>query len=82
MDSIIFFLDRIYKIDGIFFACNDRPYGRKTNGRWNVPSAFSRATPYFFEPSRKRRIFDLELSALSYTPYAFSHRPFALTFEL
>ena len=29
MDSIIIFLDRIYRIDGIFFACGERPFGRR-----------------------------------------------------
>jgi hypothetical protein len=25
----LFFLDRIYRIDGIFFACGERPFGRR-----------------------------------------------------
>ena len=25
MDSILYFLDRIHRIDGIFFACGERP---------------------------------------------------------
>jgi hypothetical protein len=25
----LFFLDRIYRIDGIFFACSERPFGRR-----------------------------------------------------
>jgi hypothetical protein len=29
MDSIFIFLDRIYRIDGIFFACGERPFGRR-----------------------------------------------------
>jgi len=29
MDSIFIFLDRIYRIDGIFFAYSERPFGRK-----------------------------------------------------
>jgi hypothetical protein len=29
MDSIIIFFDRIYRIDGIFFACGERPFGRR-----------------------------------------------------
>jgi hypothetical protein len=29
MDSIFNFLDRIYRIDGIFFACGERPFGRR-----------------------------------------------------
>jgi hypothetical protein len=32
----LFFLDRIYRIDGIFFACGERPFGRKTDGRWKI----------------------------------------------
>jgi len=24
-----YFLDRIYRIDGIFFACGERPFGRR-----------------------------------------------------
>ena len=31
MDSIFIFLDKIYRIDGIFFACGERPFGRKTD---------------------------------------------------
>jgi hypothetical protein len=29
MDSIIILFDRIYRIDGIFFACGERPFGRR-----------------------------------------------------
>jgi len=29
MDSILFFLDRIYRIDGIFFACGEGLFGRR-----------------------------------------------------
>jgi hypothetical protein len=29
VDSIFFFLDRIYRIDGIFFACGEMPFGRR-----------------------------------------------------
>jgi hypothetical protein len=29
MDSIFIFLDRIYRIDGIFFASGERPFGRR-----------------------------------------------------
>ncbi len=25
----LFFLDRIYRIDGIFFTCGERPFGRR-----------------------------------------------------
>jgi hypothetical protein len=29
MNSIFIFLDRIYRIDGIFFAWGERPFGRR-----------------------------------------------------
>ena len=36
MDSIFVFLDRIYRIDWIFFACGERRFGRKIDRRWKI----------------------------------------------
>jgi hypothetical protein len=34
--SDFYFFDRIDRIDRIFFACGERLFGRKTDGRWRI----------------------------------------------